>query len=33
MTSMKDRMLAGEPYIADEPEILADLDRVVRELA
>ncbi|MGW3788053.1 sugar O-acetyltransferase [Micromonospora chokoriensis] len=27
MTSMKDRMLAGEPYLADDPEIIADLDR------
>ncbi|WP_240944102.1 maltose acetyltransferase domain-containing protein [Micromonospora thermarum] len=27
---MKERMLAGEPYIADEPEILADLDRAAR---
>ncbi|MGN9779113.1 sugar O-acetyltransferase [Micromonospora sp. H33] len=30
MPSMKERMLAGEPYIADEPEILADLDRAAR---
>ncbi|MCG5469044.1 sugar O-acetyltransferase [Micromonospora sp. LAH09] len=30
MTSMKDRMLAGEPYIADDPEIIADLDRAAR---
>ncbi|PZG00523.1 sugar O-acetyltransferase [Micromonospora deserti] len=30
MTSMRDRMLAGEPYIADEPEIIADLDRAAR---
>ncbi|MER7331437.1 MULTISPECIES: sugar O-acetyltransferase [unclassified Micromonospora] len=30
MTSMKERMLAGEPYIANEPEILADLDRAAR---
>ncbi|WP_229400714.1 sugar O-acetyltransferase [Micromonospora okii] len=27
MTSMKDRMLAGEPYRAEDPEIAADLDR------
>ncbi|MET8308905.1 MULTISPECIES: sugar O-acetyltransferase [unclassified Micromonospora] len=30
MTSMKDRMLAGEPYLADDPEIIADLDRAAR---
>ncbi|MDT0533233.1 sugar O-acetyltransferase [Micromonospora sp. DSM 115977] len=30
MTSMKERMLAGEPYIADDPEIAADLDRAAR---
>ncbi|MEU5946223.1 sugar O-acetyltransferase [Micromonospora sp. NPDC047465] len=30
MTSMKERMLAGEPYIANEPEIIADLDRAAR---
>ncbi|MFI6327870.1 sugar O-acetyltransferase [Micromonospora chersina] len=30
MTAMKDRMLAGEPYIADDPEIIADLDRAAR---
>ncbi|MCZ7435541.1 sugar O-acetyltransferase [Micromonospora sp. WMMC241] len=30
MTSMKDRMLAGEPYIADDPAIVADLDRADR---
>ncbi|MFI9639459.1 sugar O-acetyltransferase [Micromonospora sp. NPDC051925] len=30
MTSMRERMLAGEPYIANEPEILADLDRAAR---
>jgi len=27
MTTMKDRMLAGEPYRAEGPELLADLDR------
>jgi maltose O-acetyltransferase len=27
---MKDRMLAGEPYLADDPEIVADLDRAAR---
>ena len=27
---MKERMLAGEPYIADDPEIIADLDRAAR---
>ncbi len=27
---MKERMLAGEPYIAEGPEILADLDRAAR---
>ncbi|MEE3918497.1 maltose acetyltransferase domain-containing protein [Micromonospora sp. BRA006-A] len=27
MTSMKDRMLAGEQYIADDPAIIADLER------
>ncbi|WP_433229265.1 sugar O-acetyltransferase [Micromonospora sp. CA-248260] len=30
MTSMRERMLAGEPYIANEPEIIADLDRAAR---
>ncbi|MEV4463194.1 sugar O-acetyltransferase [Micromonospora echinofusca] len=30
MTSMKERMLAGEPYIAEGPEIAADLDRATR---
>ncbi|PZG14229.1 maltose acetyltransferase [Micromonospora craterilacus] len=30
MTSMKERMLAGEPYIADDPELLADLSRAQR---
>lgn len=30
MSSMRERMLAGEPYIADEPEIIADLDRAAR---
>ncbi|WP_433535603.1 sugar O-acetyltransferase [Micromonospora sp. CA-249363] len=30
MTSMKDRMLAGEPYLADDPELVADLDRAAR---
>ncbi|MEU1757293.1 sugar O-acetyltransferase [Micromonospora matsumotoense] len=30
MTSMKERMLAGEPYLANEPEIVADLDRAAR---
>ncbi|MEV1145214.1 sugar O-acetyltransferase [Micromonospora sp. NPDC049799] len=30
MTSMKDRMLAGEPYIADDPAIIADLGRAAR---
>ncbi|MEV6814177.1 sugar O-acetyltransferase [Micromonospora sp. NPDC051296] len=30
MTSMKERMLAGEPYIAEGPEIAADLDRAAR---
>ncbi|MEK8109431.1 maltose acetyltransferase domain-containing protein [Micromonospora sp. M12] len=27
---MKDRMLAGEPYLADDPEIIADQDRAAR---
>ncbi|HEX5594520.1 MAG TPA: sugar O-acetyltransferase [Micromonosporaceae bacterium] len=27
MTSMKERMLAGEPYQADDPELVADLQR------
>ncbi|MEH1102548.1 sugar O-acetyltransferase [Micromonospora sp. CPCC 205561] len=27
MTSMKERMLAGEPYLAEDPEIAADLSR------
>jgi maltose O-acetyltransferase len=26
MTSMKDRMLAGEPYLAQDPQIAAELD-------
>lgn len=30
MGAMRDRMLAGEPYVADDPEILADLDRAAR---
>ncbi|WBB66557.1 sugar O-acetyltransferase [Micromonospora sp. WMMD812] len=30
MTSMKERMLAGELYQADDPEIAADLDRAAR---
>ncbi|MET8833050.1 sugar O-acetyltransferase [Micromonospora sp. NPDC004540] len=30
MTAMRDRMLAGEPYIADDPEIIADLDRAAQ---
>ncbi|WP_446216796.1 sugar O-acetyltransferase [Micromonospora sp. IBHARD004] len=30
MSSMRQRMLAGEAYIADDPEIIADLDRAVR---
>ncbi|MFY1588647.1 sugar O-acetyltransferase [Micromonospora sp. WMMD734] len=30
MTSMRERMLAGEPYVADDPEIVADLDRAAR---
>ncbi|PWU53253.1 maltose acetyltransferase [Micromonospora globispora] len=30
MGAMRDRMLAGEPYIADDPEIVADLDRAAR---
>ncbi|SCF12909.1 sugar O-acetyltransferase [Micromonospora mirobrigensis] len=30
MASMKERMLAGEPYIAEGPEIMADLDRAAR---
>ncbi|WP_091665776.1 sugar O-acetyltransferase [Micromonospora auratinigra] len=30
MSSMKERMLAGEPYIAEGPEIMADLDRAAR---
>lgn len=30
MTSMKDRMLAGELYLADDPAIVADLDRAAR---
>ncbi|WFE42240.1 sugar O-acetyltransferase [Micromonospora sp. WMMD998] len=28
--TMKDRMLAGEPYVADDPAIIADLDRAAR---
>ncbi|WP_372495228.1 sugar O-acetyltransferase [Micromonospora phytophila] len=27
---MRERMLAGEPYIADEPEIIADLDHAAQ---
>ncbi|WP_432900445.1 sugar O-acetyltransferase [Micromonospora matsumotoense] len=30
MTSMRERMLAGEPYIANDPEINADLDRAAQ---
>ncbi|MEV0154374.1 sugar O-acetyltransferase [Micromonospora sp. NPDC050686] len=30
MRSMRERMLAGEPYIAEGPEITADLDRAAR---
>lgn len=30
VTSMKDKMLAGEPYLADDPEIIADQDRATR---
>ncbi|MFC3501208.1 sugar O-acetyltransferase [Micromonospora krabiensis] len=30
MTSMRERMLAGELYQADDPEIIADLDRAAR---
>ncbi|TDB96132.1 sugar O-acetyltransferase [Micromonospora fluostatini] len=30
MTSMKERMLAGEAYQADDPEIAVDLDRAAR---
>ncbi|MDH6465190.1 maltose O-acetyltransferase [Micromonospora sp. A200] len=30
VTSMRERMLAGEPYIANEPEIIADLDRAAQ---
>ncbi|RZU78030.1 maltose O-acetyltransferase [Micromonospora kangleipakensis] len=30
MSSMRERMLAGEAYIADDPEIIADLDRAAR---
>ncbi|WP_329014429.1 sugar O-acetyltransferase [Micromonospora rifamycinica] len=30
MTSMRERMLAGEPYRADDPEITADLHRAAR---
>jgi len=30
VTSMKDKMLAGEPYLADDPELIADLDRAAR---
>ncbi|WP_307854384.1 sugar O-acetyltransferase [Micromonospora sp. C31] len=30
MSSMKERMLAGEPYLADDPEIAADLSRATR---
>ncbi|RLP98694.1 sugar O-acetyltransferase [Micromonospora sp. CV4] len=32
MTSMKDRMLAGEAYLADDPEIVADLDQAARRM-
>ncbi|WP_346122276.1 sugar O-acetyltransferase [Micromonospora coerulea] len=30
MNSMRERMLAGETYLADDPEITADLDRAAR---
>ncbi|SBT51022.1 sugar O-acetyltransferase [Micromonospora narathiwatensis] len=30
MTIMRERMLAGELYIADDPEIIADLERAAR---
>ncbi|MFJ8581660.1 sugar O-acetyltransferase [Micromonospora sp. NPDC093277] len=30
MTTMRERMLAGELYLADDPEIAADLDRAAR---
>ncbi|WFE46560.1 sugar O-acetyltransferase [Verrucosispora sp. WMMD1129] len=30
MTSMKERMLAGEPYLADDPELIADHLRALR---
>ncbi|MFI2709757.1 sugar O-acetyltransferase [Micromonospora sp. NPDC018662] len=30
MSAMKDRMLAGEPYLADDPAIVADLERAAR---
>jgi maltose O-acetyltransferase len=30
MTSMRDRMLAGELYIADDPELARDADRAAR---
>ncbi|MFC4146020.1 sugar O-acetyltransferase [Micromonospora mangrovi] len=30
MGSMRERMLAGEAYIADDPEIIADLERAAR---
>ncbi|MGC4894114.1 sugar O-acetyltransferase [Micromonospora sp. DT31] len=30
MTTMKDRMLAGEPYLAEDPAIIADLVRAAR---
>ncbi len=30
VASMKERMLAGEPYLAEGPEILADLQRAAR---
>ncbi|WP_089155113.1 sugar O-acetyltransferase [Micromonospora sp. NBS 11-29] len=30
MSAMKDRMLAGEPYRADDPAITADLERAAR---
>ncbi|SCE80312.1 maltose O-acetyltransferase [Micromonospora viridifaciens] len=30
MSTMKERMLAGELYLADDPEIVADLDRAAQ---
>ncbi|WP_189045060.1 sugar O-acetyltransferase [Micromonospora sonchi] len=33
MTSMKERMLAGEPYLADDPELVADHLRAQRLMA